>query len=322
MSESQNNLPEDLQAETSQPNWFERVTQFFQNEVKDQEQLLNVIQEAKKNNLLDQYSLTMIEGVMQVAEMQVRDIMIPRSQIVVVERDSDLKTILPTVIESAHSRFPVIGESKDELVGILLAKDLLTQINGGEKNGFNMREILRPAVFIPESKRLNVLLDEFRANRNHMAIVVDEYGGIAGLVTIEDVLEQIVGEIEDEHDIEEDKFIHEHSNGTSIVKSITPIDEFNEHFKCEIVTDDVDTIGGIVINALGHMPKRGEAINQYGFNFKVLRASSRRIHLLEVTRVSESTSKQADGEEAGQQNAAVQDANSSVAEHNNTSNII
>ncbi|VAW96950.1 Magnesium and cobalt efflux protein CorC [hydrothermal vent metagenome] len=287
MSESQNNSPEDLQVETSQPSWFERVTQFFQNEVKDQEQLLDVMQEAKKNNLLDQYSLTMIEGVMQVAEMQVRDIMIPRSQIVVVERESDLKTILPTVIESAHSRFPVIGENKDEVVGILLAKDLLTQINNGESNGFNMREILRPAVFVPESKRLNVLLDEFRANRNHMAIVVDEYGGIAGLVTIEDVLEQIVGEIEDEHDIEEDTYIHEHSNGTSIVKSITPIDEFSEHFNCEVVSDDVDTIGGIVIKALGHMPKRGESVNRYGFNFKVLRASSRRIHLLEVTRVVE-----------------------------------
>ncbi len=286
MSESQNNSTEEQQAESNQPGWFERVTQFFQNEVTNQEQLLDVMQEAKKNNLLDQYSLTMLEGVIQVAEMQVRDIMIPRSQIVVVERDSSLKTILSVVIESAHSRFPVIGESKDEVVGILLAKDLLTQINNDKNNGFNIREILRPAVFIPESKRLNVLLDEFRANRNHMAIVVDEYGGIAGLVTIEDVLEQIVGEIEDEHDIEEDKFIHEHSNGTSIVKSITPIDEFNEHFNCEIVSDDVDTIGGIVINALGHMPKRGESVTLSGFNFKVLRASRRRIHLLEVTRVS------------------------------------
>ncbi len=301
MSESQNNSTEEPQAENNQPGWFERVTQFFQNEVTNQEQLLDVMQEAKKNSLLDQYSLTMIEGVIQVAEMQVRDIMIPRSQIVVVERDSDLKTILPTVIESAHSRFPVIGENKDEVVGILLAKDLLTQINNDKNNGFNIREILRPAVFIPESKRLNVLLDEFRANRNHMAIVVDEYGGIAGLVTIEDVLEQIVGEIEDEHDIEEDKFIHAHSNGTSIVKSITPIDEFNEHFKCEIVSDEVDTIGGIVINALGHMPKRGESVNLYGFNFKVLRASRRRIHLLEVTRISEPEQQESIEEEITEQ---------------------
>lgn len=277
----------DAQTEENQSSWFERVTQFFQNEVKSQEQLVEVLQEANKNDLLDQYSLVMIEGVMQVAEMQVRDIMIPRSQIVVVERESDLKTILPTVIDSAHSRFPVIGESKDEVVGILLAKDLLTQINTDKKSSFNMREILRPAVFVPESKRLNVLLDEFRANRNHMAIVVDEYGGIAGLVTIEDVLEQIVGEIEDEHDIEEDKFIHEHSNGTSIVKAITPIEDFNEHFECEILNDDVDTIGGIVIQLLGHMPKRGESISQYGFDFKVLRASSRRIHLLEVTQTTD-----------------------------------
>jgi len=286
-SKSQDNIQSDLQIEAEQPSWFDRVTQFFQNEVQDKESLFDVMHEAKKNNLLDQYSLTMIEGVMQVAEMQVREIMIPRSQIVVVERDSDLKTILPTVIDSAHSRFPVIGESKDEVVGILLAKDLLTRINPDERMPFNMREILRPAVFVPESKRLNVLLDEFRANRNHMAIVVDEYGGIAGLVTIEDVLEQIVGEIEDEHDIEDDKFIHEHSNGTSIVKSITPIEDFNEHFNCDISNDDVDTMGGIVINALGHMPKRGEEIKRHGFNFKVLRASSRRIHLLEVTRSSD-----------------------------------
>lgn len=278
---------DDTQTEDNQPGWFERVTHFFQNEVKSQEQLVDVLQEAKKNNLLDQYSLIMIEGVMQVAEMQVRDIMIPRSQIVVVERESDLKTILPTVIDSAHSRFPVIGESKDEVVGILLAKDLLTQINTDKDSNFNMREILRPAVFVPESKRLNVLLDEFRANRNHMAIVVDEYGGIAGLITIEDVLEQIVGEIEDEHDIEEDKFIHEHTNGTSIVKAITPIEDFNEHFECEILSDDVDTIGGVVIHVLGHMPKRGETATQHGFDFKVLRASSRRIHLLEVRRATD-----------------------------------
>jgi len=285
MNDTDNNSAE-ISTEGNKLGWFERVTQFFQNDVKNQEQLFEVLQEAKNNELLDQYSLVMIEGVVQVAEMQVRDIMIPRSQLVVVERDSDLKTILPTIIESAHSRFPVITESKDEVVGILLAKDLLTQINADDKAHFNMRDILRPAVFIPESKRLNVLLDEFRANRNHMAIVVDEYGGIAGMVTIEDVLEQIVGEIEDEHDIEEDTFIHEHTNGTSTVKSITPIEDFNEHFSSNIADDNVDTIGGIVINALGHMPKRGEILKQHGFIFKVLRASSRRIHLLEVTRDS------------------------------------
>lgn len=289
----------DTSTEENTSGWFERVTQFFQNEVKDQEQLVDVLQQAKENNLLDQYSLTMIEGVMQVSEMQVRDIMIPRSQIVVVERDSDLKMILPTVIDSAHSRFPVIGESKDEVVGVLLAKDLLTQINSDNKTSFNIREILRPAVFVPESKRLNILLDEFRANRNHMAIVVDEYGGIAGLITIEDVLEQIVGEIEDEHDIEEDKFINQHSNGTSIVKAITPIEDFNEYFKSKIENDDVDTIGGIVIQSLGHMPKRGEITTQYGFDFKVLRASSRRIHLLEVTPAKDAIKYQSNESEMG-----------------------
>ncbi|MBN4080467.1 CBS domain-containing protein [Beggiatoa alba] len=303
-------MSENVLNESNQGSWFGRMSQFFQNEVKDQEQLLKVLQQAKKNNLLDQYSLTMIEGVTQIAEMQVRDIMIPRSQIVVVERDSDLKTILPTVIESAHSRFPVIAESKDEVVGILLAKDLLTQITIDKKNSFNMREILRPAVFVPESKRLNVLLDDFRANRNHMAIVVDEYGGIAGLITIEDVLEQIVGEIEDEHDIEEDKFIHEHTNGTSIVKAITPIDEFNQHFMCKILADDVDTIGGVIINALGHMPKRGESITQHGLEFKVIRASSRRIHLLEVTPSRESTDDDTALQGSAEQNRATPESNS------------
>jgi len=289
------------QSEPVTVGWFERLTQFFQNDIKSQDQLVEVLQEAKKNNLLDQYSLVMIEGVMQVAEMQVRDIMIPRSQIVVVERDSDLKAILPTVIESAHSRFPVIGENKDEVVGILLAKDLLSQINIDDTSNFNMREILRPAVFVPENKRLNVLLDEFRANRNHMAIVVDEYGGIAGLVTIEDVLEQIVGEIEDEHDIEDDTFILEHTSGTNIVKAITPIEEFNEHFGTDILSDEVDTIGGIVINALGHMPKRGETVDQYGLHFKVLRASSRRLHLLEVTHSTETVLEELENNELQQE---------------------
>jgi len=310
MNDSATNATEP-QTETTERTWFERVTQFFQNEVTDQEQLVEVLQEANKNDLLDQYSLLMIEGVIQVAEMQVRDIMIPRSQLVVVERDSDLKSILPTIIESAHSRFPVIAESKDEVVGILLAKDLLPQINADDNSSFSMREILRPAVFIPESKRLNTLLDEFRANRNHMAIVVDEYGGIAGMVTIEDVLEQIVGEIEDEHDIEEDKFIHQHTNGSSTVKAITPLEDFNQHFKSDISSDDVDTIGGIVINALGHMPKRGESVSQFGFNFKVLRASSRRIHLLEVT-----VAEEIDDLESEQQNETSDEITSEINKEN------
>jgi magnesium and cobalt transporter len=243
-----------------------------------------VLQEAQKNTVIDYDALTMIEGVIGVAEMQVRDIMIPRSQMVVVERDADLKVILQTVVESAHSRFPAVGENRDEVIGILLAKDLLPYFLDGENIRFNLRDILRPAVFIPESKRLNVLLKEFRASRNHIAIVVDEYGGVAGMVTIEDVLEQIVGEIEDEHDVEEDAYIFEHRNAEYTVKAITPIEDFNEHFQANLSDEEFDTIGGLVMNGFGHMPKRGEKLNLGDFHFKVLRASNRQIYLLQVSR--------------------------------------
>jgi magnesium and cobalt transporter len=215
--------------------------------------------------------------------MQVRDIMIPRAQMVVVERDADLKVILQTVVESAHSRFPAVGENRDEVIGILLAKDLLPYFLDGEDNRFNLRDILRPAVFIPESKRLNVLLKEFRASRNHIAIVVDEYGGVAGMVTIEDVLEQIVGEIEDEHDVEEDAYIFEHRNEEYTVKAITPIEDFNDYFQTNFSDEEFDTIGGLVMNGFGHMPKRGEKLDLGDFHFKVLRASNRQIYLLQVS---------------------------------------
>ncbi|MCK5723301.1 MAG: CBS domain-containing protein, partial [Gammaproteobacteria bacterium] len=228
-------------------------------------------------------AFSMIDGVLQVAEMQVRDIMLPRSQMIVLEMDLSEEELLDTVVVSAHSRFPVIGESKDEVVGILLAKDLLPHlINDGDKK-LNVREILRPAVFIPESKRLNVLLNEFRSTRNHIAIVVDEYGGVAGMVTIEDVLEQIVGEIEDEHDFDEDTYIFEHNKDHATVKAITPLDDFNEHFKTKFKDDEFDTIGGIVMQALGHVPKRGESVIIDDLEFKILRSSNRRINLLEVS---------------------------------------
>jgi len=264
--------------------WLERLGQALQGELKDRDQLIEVLQEAQKNTVIDYDALTMIEGVIGVAEMQVRDIMIPRSQMVVVERDSDLKVILQTVVESAHSRFPAVGENRDEVIGILLAKDLLPYFLDGENIRFNLRDILRPAVFIPESKRLNVLLKEFRASRNHIAIVVDEYGGVAGMVTIEDVLEQIVGEIEDEHDVEEDAYIFEHRNAEYTVKAITPIEDFNEHFQADFSDEEFDTIGGLVMNGFGHMPKRGEKLNLGDFHFKVLRASNRQIYLLQVSR--------------------------------------
>jgi len=216
--------------------------------------------------------------------MQARDIMIPRSQMDVVERDATLAEILPLVIESAHSRFPVIGETRDEVIGILLAKDLLP-FTAGDGGDFNIREVLRPAFFIPESKRLNVLLKEFRSSRNHMAVVVDEYGGVAGLVTIEDVIEQIVGEIEDEHDIEEEEsFILPAGDGHFTVRGLTPIEDFNEHFECNISDEDFDTVAGLVMSELGHMPKRGERVDFDGFHFTVVRCDNRRIYLLDVQR--------------------------------------
>jgi magnesium and cobalt transporter len=211
--------------------------------------------------------------------------MIPRSQMIVLEMDSNDEELLNTVVVSAHSRFPVVGDSKDEVVGILLAKDLLPQLINDTDKKLSIRDVLRPAVFIPESKRLNILLKEFRSTRNHIAIVVDEYGGVAGMVTIEDVLEQIVGEIEDEHDFDEDTYIFEHAENRATVKAITPIEDFNEHFKTKFTDDEFDTIGGIVMHALGHVPKRGETVVIENQEFKILRASNRRIDLLEVTSI-------------------------------------
>ncbi len=266
--------------------WLEKIGQvLYQGEPRDREELLEVMRDASRRGLLDSDALAMIEGVLQVAEMQVRDIMIPRSQMVVVEHDADPRSFLPLVIESTHSRFPVIGESRDEIIGILLAKDLLAWLAQGDDAAFDIREALRPAAFIPESKRLNVLLKEFRASRNHMAIVVDEYGGVAGLVTIEDVLEQIVGEIEDEHDIDDDTYIMRYGANRYTVKALTPIDEFNEYFGTEFSDEEFDTIGGLVMHGFGHMPKRGEMVTLGSFQFKVLRADNRRIHLLQLLKI-------------------------------------
>jgi len=271
----------------TQRTWLGRLGQILQGEPQDRDQLLDVLRDAQQNELIDVDGLSMIEGVLQVTEMQVRDIMIPRSQMVVVELDSTPEQSLPAVIASAHSRFPVVGESRDEVLGILLAKDLLPMFmqRNGDETRLNIRDLLRPAVFIPESKRLNVLLKEFRANRNHMAIVVDEYGGVAGLVTIEDVIEQIVGEIEDEHDFDDDLNILEHSENKFTIKAITPIEDFNEHFGTEFSDDEFDTIGGLVLNAFGHLPKRGETVELEPYQFKVLRADNRRVHLMQVLRL-------------------------------------
>ena len=249
----------------------------------DNEQLIDLLRAAQHRNLFDVDALAMLEGVLHVDDMQVRDIMIPRSQVVFLERDASPDVLLQTIVESGHSRFPVIGESRDEVVGVLLAKDMLLYAFEHTGPVVNLREVLRPAVFVPESKRLNVLLKEFRSSRNHMAIVVDEYGGVAGMVTIEDVLEQIVGEIEDEHDVEEDYTIRRHSEMHYTIKALTPIEDFNEHFGKNFSDDEFDTIGGLVVHHIGHLPKRGERIVIDNLLFKVLRADNRRVHMLQLT---------------------------------------
>lgn len=267
------------------PTLMEKFTSLFQQEPKSREALLAILRDSGRRGMLDDEALSIIEGAVQVAEMQVREIMIPRSQMVCIEEDQTTAEFLPQVIESAHSRFPVIGDTKDEVIGILLAKDLLPLILSTETN-FAIRDHIRPATFIPESKRLNVLLKEFRTNRNHMAIVIDEFGGVAGLVTIEDVLEQIVGDIEDETDVEEDLFIKkaEDIEGSYIVKALTPIEDFNKYFSTRFSNDEFDTIGGILMHAFGHMPVRNESAEMDGFRFDVLNADGRRIRLLRVTR--------------------------------------
>ncbi len=263
--------------------WFERISHLLTGEPKDRDQLLSTLRIAESRSVLDAESLAMIEGVLQVSEMQVRDIMIPRAQMVVVERDQAPEDFVPIIVESAHSRFPVIGENRDEVVGILLAKDLLAYFANPERDKFDIRDVMRSPVFVPESKRLNVLLKDFRSNRNHMAIVVDEYGGIAGLVTIEDVLEQIVGEIEDEFDIDEDVFIMKYNAQEYSVKALTPIDDFNEYFGTDFSDEEFDTIGGLVTNNFGHLPKRGERVRIDNCTFRILRADNRRVHLLHLS---------------------------------------
>jgi len=265
--------------------WRKRLCRLIGGEPQDREQLIAVVKEAEDKGVLDRDALTMIEGVLQVGDLRVGDIMIPRAEMVHVRRDDPLERILEIAVESAHSRFPVIGDDKGEVVGTLLAKDLLAYCQQGGSRAFNIRDHLRSAVFVPESKRLNVLLKEFRASRNHMAIVVDEYGSAAGLVTIEDVLEQIVGEIEDEHDFDEGAYIFSRGKGEYIVKARTPIEDFNDYFDSQLHAGELDTIGGLVVQAFGHLPTRGERVETAGFRFTVLRADSRRVHLLSARRL-------------------------------------
>lgn len=266
-----------------QRSWLERLTTLLAPEPKTREQLMQILRNAGEHDVVSSDMLGMIERILQVSEMHVRDIMIPKGQMVVVKLDSTLDKLLPTVIESGHSRFPVFDSSGEDVIGILLAKDLLKYCYEKDNGEFNIKDLLRPATFTPQSKRLDILLREFRANRNHLAIVLDEYGHVEGLVTIEDVLEQIVGEIEDEYDIDEDgDYIKKHANDTYIIKAQTPIDEFNEYFNTDFSDTEFDTIGGIVSQRFGHLPKRGENIKIQDCRFKVLHSDNRRIYLLEM----------------------------------------
>ena len=269
--------------ELPKPGWLDRITALILRQPGDREQLVELLRAAFQRNLFDSDALSMIEGVIQVSEIQARDIMIPRSQMEVIDISETPDKFIPFVIETAHSRFPVTENDKNNVIGILLAKDLLGYYAGEEE--FDVREMLRPVVFIPESKRLNVLLKDFRTNRNHIAIVVDEYGGVAGLVTIEDVLEQIVGEIEDEHDFDEaEDNIVQDPDGHYRVKASTEIADFNEKLGAELSDEDYDTIGGLVLHTFGRLPKRGEAVSVGDFKFTVLRADSRRLYTLMVER--------------------------------------
>ena len=262
--------------------WKRRLAEYLRVPVQSREELVADLRSPYYRDLLGADTLDIMEGAMQVAEMQVRDIMVPRPQMVVVEEDAGFASILPVVVASGHSRFPVIGDNRDEIIGILLAKELLQYCGGREADSFTLREMLRPAVYIPESKRLNVLLREFRANRNHMAIVADEYGGVAGLVTIEDVLEQIVGDIADETDQDRDPQIRRREDGGYNVKALTPIEDFNVGFGTRYSDQEVDTVGGLVLSSLGRLPQRGERVVLGKLAFTVINTDSRRIHLLRV----------------------------------------
>jgi len=275
--EHENNSPE--------RGWLARITHFLSHEPQDRDDLLAIMRAAKQKALIDTEAFDMIEGVLEVAQTQVRDIMIPRPQMVVLEYDQSFSEVLPIVLESGHSRFPVVGEDRDDVIGILLAKDLLRFAMGNQET-FNLSALIRPTTFVPESKRLNVLLKEFRSNRNHMAIVVDEYGGVIGLITIEDVLEEIVGEIADESDTEEVENIVAKATNEFSINALTPIEEFNIYFKTDFSDVEFDTIGGLVMHHLGYLPKIGESASINEFTFTVSNADARRILWFTVKRTA------------------------------------
>ena len=279
------NDPPDGRPDTPR-SWLGRFAQALSGEPRNRAALVEILRDAERRDVLGPDALSMIEGALAVGDMRVRDIMVPRAQMVVIEAGKPPEEFVGAVVESGHSRFPVIGDNRDEVEGILLAKDLLAYFaRNGDRPGavrFDLDDAMRPAVHIPESKRLNVLLREFRASRNHMAIVVDEYGGVSGLVTIEDVLEQIVGEIDDEHDTDDEGLISAHRDGEFTVKARTPIEDFNEYFGSAFDDEEFDTVGGLVVRAFAHLPSRLEQVTLEGFRFTVVRADKRRVHLLRV----------------------------------------
>ncbi len=263
-----------------QKSWLERIGQIMGSEPQDREDLIGILREAEENHLVDKYALKMLEGVLQVSEQRARDVMVPRKKMIVLKKDAALEDIYHTVIEFGHSRFPVISEDKSEVVGVLLAKDLLG--HALDRKNIKVEELMRSVTVVPESKRLNVLLKEFRENRSHMAIVVDEYGAVAGIITIEDVLEQIVGEIEDEHDYADEEYITKRNDKEYIVQALTPIEDFNEYFSTDFDNEEFDTVGGFIVGRLEHMPKKGEKVEEGQFRFEVLRADGRCVHLLKL----------------------------------------
>lgn len=269
--------------EDEDKSWLNKLGDLFNASPKTRAELLELLAEAQQNDLIDREALGIIEGALQVSDKQVRDILIPAAQMVKVSMDEPAAELMQKIIKSAHSRFPVIGENKDDVRGILLAKDLLPHVLKGAGEDLNLTDLLRPVTFIPESKRLNVLLREFRETRNHMAIVLDEYGDVEGLVTIEDVLEEIVGEIEDEHDIQTDGYIRKITDDDYLIKALTPIENFNRQFKAEFSESEFDTIGGILMQEFGYLPKRNEVVTINDYRFRVINADSRQIHLLRMT---------------------------------------
>jgi len=286
MNEGQGESAEPRTGAYKDAGWWRRLTSRMARSPRSREDLMELLQAAREDNLVDADAAAMIRGVFQTGELSVRDIMVPRSQMIVLEAASKLDELLRAVVDAGHSRFPVIGDSRDEIVGILLAKDLIkftSGVAGFQAGEFDLARWLRPAVFVPDSKRVNVLLKDFRKSRNHMAIVADEYGGVAGLVTIEDVLEEIVGEIDDEFDEAEGAHILKQDERRYLVNALTPVEEFNDYFGAEFSVEDWDTVGGLVTHSIGHMPRRGESVQLDRFHFNVQRADSRRVHQLQVT---------------------------------------